>query len=181
MPSTTKNQDSRPSNFYYKHLSEIWIVSIGAMAVIVFLSSAFYFYDANKVEGPAPAIGHVNSQPNSEDLIADFRSDSFSNQGPILIHQFFGWSSQFAIASTHFHAVVSPNNTMWRYTVDGWQDISLMAEQNEPAQSMLQSVHPLIWTTLTLLGVLLLLVMASSENEVNKLVKSRAVVADPKK
>jgi tryptophan-rich sensory protein len=65
---------------------------------------------------------------------------------------------------------------MWRYTTDGWRDVSLMAEQNQPTQSPLETVHPVIWTALTLLGVLLLLVMASSEREVNKLLKRDTVV-----
>ena len=51
-----------------------------------------------------------------------------------------------------------------------------MAEQNQPTQSPLETVHPVIWTALTLLGVLLLLVMASSEREVNKLLKRDTVV-----
>jgi hypothetical protein len=179
MSTTTQNRSR--SNFYNQQLAEIWIVTIGALAVIVFLSTAFYLYDTNKIETPAvQVVPQVQNQANPGDLVAVCKPMELLNRGTVLVRDTVGWSSNFAIAAINLGAVVSPENTMWRYTTDGWKDISLMAEQNQPTQSPLETVHPVIWTALTLLGVLLLLVMASSEREVNKLLKRDTVVKNGK-
>lgn len=175
MSSTIQNPSR--SNFYNQQLAEIWIVTIGALAVIVFLSTAFYLYDANKIETPAvQTVPQMENQAKPGDLFAVGHGIELLNRGTVLVHDVAGWSGKFAIASLNLSAVVSPDNTMWRYTADGWKDISPAAQRSQPTQSPLQTVHPMIWTALTLLGVLLLLVMASSEREVSKLLKRDTAV-----
>jgi hypothetical protein len=178
MPTKKSNHRSNSTNFYSKHVAEIWILSIGVMAIVLFLSASFYWFDATNIEGPNRSIRRVDRKAKSEELIASHESEIFIDHAAGLVNGVIRWSSDFAVSSMTFGAVVSPDNSMWRYTNDGWKDISLMAEQGPTTEPLLESVHPWIWTALMLFGVLLMLVMASSEKEVRKLMGHEPELAD---
>ena len=67
------------------------------------------------------------------------------------------------------NATLTLDNTMWRYTKDGWNDISMAADPPPVNKPLLEGVHPVIWTAMLLLSSLLLLIMAASDEEIRNL------------
>ena len=74
-----------------------------------------------------------------------------------------------SLSRTNLTATIAPDNTMWRRTTDGWQDISMAVDPPPANNYVLEGVHPAIWTAMLLLSSLLLLIMASSNHDVKKL------------
>jgi len=89
------------------------------------------------------------------------------------------------VTTQHFHVVAmspyqdesvstlvlsSEIDTTWRHTREGWQDTShWSSEDTFVPQPFAELIHPLVWTGLVLLAVIVLMVWASSEKEVARL------------
>lgn len=65
--------------------------------------------------------------------------------------------------------VDQPGTTMWRYTNEGWQDISALMPREPAPENPLRRIHPLVWASSILLGTVSMAVWASSEWEVSRL------------
>ena len=66
-------------------------------------------------------------------------------------------------------AVDQPGTTMWRYTNEGWQDISALMPREPAPENPLRRIHPLVWASSILLGTISMTVWASSEWDVSRL------------
>jgi hypothetical protein len=69
-------------------------------------------------------------------------------------------------------SVSSQNGTtMWRYTNEGWQDISAIMPREPAPENPLRRIHPMIWASSILLASISMTIWASSEWEVSRLFK----------
>ncbi len=66
-------------------------------------------------------------------------------------------------------AVDQPGTTMWRYTNEGWQDISALMPREPAPENPIRRIHPLVWASSILLGTVSMAVWASSEWDVSRL------------
>lgn len=151
MPTATK-----PS-FLDKHTGDMFCVSFGVLAIIVFLAVSFAWYDATSLPQHKRSIAEV--QVHSGEVN---QSDQPKALGAIA-------NPQSQKATYEFVHKPTADNAMWRYTVDGWQDISMITNQSQKAKPFLEVINPLIWAALMVLASMLLLVMASSKKEVNRI------------
>jgi len=160
-------------NFYRKYCTSIVCFFLSVLSIAVFLSVMFIWFDATNLptnnpssgEVPLPKVQHLKTnQPTpSQDLIAG--ANSLLHSVPIEILP----AISAGFISANFSATVSPDNTMWRYTPDGWKDISMMSNQAQNPQPLLESIHPAIWAAILLLSSWLLLIMASNDIEIRQL------------
>lgn len=58
---------------------------------------------------------------------------------------------------------------MWRYTKQGWQDISPMIQTPPTPKSHFASVHPMVWGAMLLFASLALLVWSTDEADIHQL------------
>ncbi|MEL7498699.1 MAG: hypothetical protein AAFN77_13915 [Planctomycetota bacterium] len=61
------------------------------------------------------------------------------------------------------------NTIMWRYTNEGWQDVSALIVPEDQSSEGIENVHPLVWSALVALGVSMLVIWASNESDIAKL------------
>ena len=185
-------QTSPKLKLFDKLTADIWCVSSGALSIVVFLSLAFVSFDATNLPPSHSTIGvgqhgvidrgvinqgviqndegdqgasdrdKDNRSEPSEDLIAA-ASTELPKTPFQLVHN---TSASFSYQTV---ATLAPDNTMWRYTSEGWHDISMMTDPPPANAPPLQKVHPAVWTALLLLSSLLLLIMASSDEEIRNL------------
>ena len=184
---------SQKTSFFDSHSSDILAVSFGALAIVVFLSVAFAYFDATSLPPSHSALGvnnqgviskdqdhgEINSRKNDPDLNQQNQQnqpepteDLVASANPSLCKtpfQFCTTSASSSHKAIYLNATFTPDNTMWRYTSDGWRDISMAADPPQSNKPLLEGVHPVIWTAMLLLSSLLLLIMASSDEEVKKL------------
>ena len=158
------------------------LVSFGAFVIVVLLSIAFIWYDtANPPQSNKAGVNH-GEVDHSEDgqvqnrqlkgVLPETPNDSVAAAGPTPLLKPRRFVSSAATGLTwiiQLNATLSPDNTMWRYTQDGWHDISMMANPPPVNKSGLQGIHPAIWTAMLLLSSLLLLIMASNDADIKKL------------
>ena len=157
-------------------------ISLAAFAIVVLLFIAFVWYDAASLLPSHPFTGKDNqgviNQTEEDHGTVNFDENDQAklNQDLVIaVHsalpkipfQFICDAS--ARSAFHLTAALRPDNTMWRYTNDGWRDISMMADPPPANKPIIEGVHPLIWTLMLLLASLLLLIMASSDDEIRKL------------
>ncbi len=161
------------SNFDNKYSAKIVCFSVSVVAVVVFLSVAFFWFDATNLpssnsssnEDPLPYL-KTDQLVASQDLIATAYS-LLKNT-----HIEFSPSVFSSFVSANLNATISPDNSMWRYTPDGWKDISMVSNQAQSPKPLIERVHPAIWTAILLLSSLLLLIMASNDKEVRRLLSA---------
>lgn len=185
------------SSFIDRYTADILGVSLGALAIVIFLSIAFVWYDGSNlpssnsstvetnhgviedrtgnhgvIENGATNHGvikredskqHERDQRRSEDLVAI--------AAPTLPRMPFHFVSNTSasLAGITINASLAPDNTMWRYTKEGWRDISLVTNPPPVNKPLLEGVHPIIWTAMLLMVSLLLLIAASSDEEIRQL------------
>jgi hypothetical protein len=156
-------------NLVQKHLNEILLVSFAWWAVITFLAISFYLTQTV----PAQSIGGGNT-PANQPAPAQTQQPSAEQPTPVQAVQI---STKQSVPTHLAAARLAPNgsiaitgdNTMWRLTADGWQDISRMVEQEQPTNQIFQDIHPAIWTALMLLAASILVIMVSSDKDVKRL------------
>ena len=166
-------QTSSKPKFYDKHCTAIVCFWLSALSIAVFLSVAFVCFDATNLPASSSSSGggllpkvqqpSVNQPAPSQDLIAAVSSLLQS------VHLESLRAASAGFFCMNLNATVSPDNTMWRYTSDGWRDISMMSNQAQNPQPLLESVHPAIWAAMLLLSSWLLLIMASNDSEIRGL------------
>jgi len=166
-------QTSSKLNFCSKYYTEIVCFCLSALSIAVFLLAAFVWFDATnlptsnsssgKVPLPEVQYPETNLPTPSQDLIASASSILYNTE----LNYFSTVSVGFV--SANLNATISPDNTMWRYTPDGWKDISMMSNQAQNPQPLLESVHPTIWAAMLLLSSWLLLIMASNDTEIQRI------------
>lgn len=61
------------------------------------------------------------------------------------------------------------HSIMWRYTNEGWKNILPMMPQEDHHQSMIEPIHPLVWSGVIVFGTLGLMVWASDEEAIERL------------
>ena len=150
------------------------LVSFGVFAIVVLLSIAFVWNKAKSTPPSQSFNGVINQEnkycesvPSNADEYLEPNASSPSTSTPFRLVK--NSSANSAYRTTHLNAILLPDNTMWRYTSDGWRDISMMADPPRANKIFLERVHPAIWTAMLLLASLLLLIMASSDEEIKKL------------
>jgi len=156
----------------------MFCLALGSLAIVAFLSVAFLWFDASNLPTNNPSTGETHhpalfkrpdKQPDvepsapSQDLIATTRT-SFA-KAPIK----FTSASLGSLDYGNLNATFTLDKTIWRYTTDGWQDISKANNRSQTPKPLLENVHPAIWTTMLILASLLLLLMFCSERDVNRL------------
>ena len=161
------------SNFLKKNDTEMFCLAMGTLAVIVFLSVAFLCLDASNLPTNGPPAGNthqpavkypdVDPPAPSQDLIA-------VTSAPLVKAPFeFTSNAHGRLVYGNLTATFTLDKTIWRYTTDGWQDISKANNRSQTPKPMLESVHPVIWTTMLILASLLLLLMFCSQRDVDQL------------
>ena len=161
------------SNFLKKNDIEMFCLALGTLAIIVFLSAAFLWFDATNLptnnssadKTHQPAIKHpdVDQPAPSQDLIAVTGS-------PITKAPFeFTSNPHGRLNYGNLNAAFILDKMVWRYTADGWQDISKVNNRSQTPKPLLENVHPVIWTTMLILSSLLLLLMFCSQRDVDQL------------
>lgn len=86
----------------------------------------------------------------------------------------FGQSTFFnntTVAQTQVNPAAQDGHIMWRYTSEGWQDVAALIEPQPESSPVLEKVHPLVWTGVIVLGVSMLMVFASNDEDVEELFK----------
>ena len=160
-------------NFLKKNDIETFYLALGTLTIIVFLSVAFLRFDATNLptnnssagETHQPAIKHPNIDlsASSQDLIA-------VTGWPITKTPYeFTSSPHGSLNYGSLNATFTLDKTVWRYTADGWQDISKVNNRSQTPKPLLENVHPVIWTTMLILSSLLLLLMFCSQRDVDQL------------
>ena len=156
-------------SFVQKHLNEILLVSFAWWAVITFLAISFYLTHTV----PAQSI-RGGQTPATQSAPAQIDQTPATQSDPVRTVQ----TSTTKSVPIHFAAAtldpsvaiaITGDNTMWRLTAEGWQDISRMVEQEQPTSQTFQNIHPAIWTALMLLAASILVIMVSSDKEVKRL------------
>ncbi len=161
------------STFLKKNDTEMFCLALGTLAIIVFLSAAFLWFDATNLptnnsspsETHQPAIKHpdVDQPAPAQDLIAITGS-------PITKAPFeFTSNPHGNLSYGNLNAAFTLDKIVWRYTADGWQDISKVNNRSQPPKPFLENVHPVIWTAMLILASLLLLLMFCSQRDVDQL------------
>ena len=162
------------SNFLKKKSDiETFCLALGTLAIIVFLSAAFLRFDATNLptnnssagETHQPAIKHPNIDQSAspQDLIAVTRWPT--TKAPYE----FTSNPHGSLTYGNLNATFTLDKMVWRYTADGWQDISKVNNRSQTPKPLLENVHPVIWTTMLILSSLLLLLMFCSQRDVDKL------------
>jgi len=152
------------SNFLKKNATELFCLAVGTMVIIVFLSIAFLWFDASNLTTNHPPTDKTHQpafieQPaQSKDLIAV--TNETLTKAP------FEFASN-ALGS--LNAVFTLDKMVWRYTTDGWQDISKANNRSQTPKPLLENVHPMIWTTMLILASLLWLLMFCNQRDVDQL------------
>ena len=167
------------STFLKKNDAEMFCLALGTLAIVVFLSVAFLWFDATNLptnnssinETPHPAVKHSDAHQSapSQDLIAG----SHLSKAPFE----FNSISHGSLNYRNLNATFTLDKMVWRYTTDGWQDISKVNNRSQTPKPFLENVHPAIWTAMLILASLLLLLMFCSQRDVDQLL-SQASISD---
>lgn len=161
------------STFLKQNNTDHICLALGAIAIVVFLAVTFFWFDATSLPPNNSTIGethqpavkqrNVDQPAPSQDLIAVTNS-------PILKAPFeFTSHTQGSLAYGNLNATFALDNRIWRYTTDGWQDISNITNRAQTPTPLLENVHPAIWTAMLFLSSLLLLIMACSDQDIERL------------
>lgn len=84
----------------------------------------------------------------------------------------FGQNAFFnnaTVAQAQVNPAEHDGHIMWRYTNEGWQDVASLIEPQPESSPVLEKVHPLVWTGVIVLGVSMLMVFASNDEDVEGL------------
>ena len=153
-------------------------VSLGAFVIVVLLSVAFLWYETTNLPSNHSSVGgndhgvidHSVIDHGQNNRTEPTEGDVAATGSPLLttpfrLVRYTSANSSFGA----FNATLAPDNTMWRYTSDGWRDISMAVDPPPANKPFIEGVHPAIWTAMLLLASLLLLVRASSDEELKTL------------
>ena len=168
MQTSTNN-----STFFKKNDTEMLCLALCTLAIIAFLSIAFLWFDATNLpasnfsidETHQPAIKTPDfDQPApSQNLVAVASS-------PLAKAPFeFASNPHGSLNYRNLNATFTLDKMVWRYTTDGWQDISKVNNRSQTPKPLLENVHPAIWTAMLILASLLLLLMFCSQRDVDQL------------
>ena len=167
-------------NSFTKNNTEIVCLSLGALSIIVFLSVAFLWFDATNLptsnspigEIHQPAVKHSDAhQPAPSQDVAV--AGSPPKKAPFELIS----TPHRSLAYKNLNATFTVDKMIWRYTADGWQDISKVNNRSQTPKPLLENVHPAIWTAMLILASLLLLLMFCSQRDVDQLL-SQAATSD---
>ena len=168
MQTSTNN-----STFFKKNDTEMLCLALCTLAIIAFLSIAFLWFDATNLpasnfsidETHQPAIKTPDfDQPApSQNMVAVASS-------PLAKAPFeFASNPHGSLNYRNLNATFTLDKMVWRYTTDGWQDISKVNNRSQTPKPLLENVHPAIWTAMLILASLLLLLMFCSQRDVDQL------------
>ncbi len=161
------------SNFIKKNNTDMMRLAFGAFAIVVFLSAAFLRFDATSLPPSNSTIG----EPHPPAVMQPMKKSPAPSQGEIAETSSPTKKAPFQFVSTaqenfvysDLNATAALDKETWRYTTDGWRDISMMNNQPQFPKPILENVHPAIWTAMLFLSSLLLLVMACSDQDIKRL------------